>query len=396
MDALFESPWAWVVSGALVVALVYGALLLWQRYTLPLTAPALRDPFVDGLVALAEGDLGAAGGSLERAIELTPEAPWSYLALGVLLCRQGDRPRAARLLQGVLARTDLPGPLAAAAHESLVEVLASDGRLAEAQAWARSLHQPAGMDAVQLERRARVALAARAHGMAHQLATQLERLDRDRGRLLAALELAARAEDLADDGKPAEALKLLKKARARDDSIAAVWALEGQLRLDQGDLERARHALAEAVVRERALALTVLPLLEDAHFERGKVADYEALLHELLERGPRDPLILWALGEHHARRNHLDEAGRVLDEALALAPDFELARQALQQVHARQHGQEPVTVQGIVVRTRCAHCGTADVRGIVRCPACGFVGEILFASALPALPSGPALRAPVL
>ncbi len=378
MEALFDSIWAWLILAALVLAGLY--LATWRLGGRRSVLPAgERDLALEGVLALAAGRGDQAEALLAAAIENDPADPMPYLVFAVALLQRGEAERAARLLQGVLARRDLPAAFTRRAHEVLVEALARSNQTEAAASWARSLDEQIEEDLELLERRARLAMAARSYDTVAHLNARIERLDRGRARTLEALALAAEAEDLADAGRRDEALKLLKKAHARDAGLGVAWALDGELRLEAGDLGKARSALLEALTEQTRLGLVVFPVLEDAHISRGQVADYEAMLYQLLERRPQDPVTLWALGSHHWRRHHLDEAERVLGEAIEVEPSFWRAHRTLAAVAAERRGESPtLPPHRDPPVTRCEACGCEDVRGIVRCPTCAQVGRIVF------------------
>ena len=386
MDALFASHWTWLAIGVLAVMAVFG-LVQWLGGTRRAERPdPNRDFVIESLLALVGGDDGRSEHLLAQAIEEGRSDPRIFLAYGAHLTRRGEAGRAARLFEGLLARGGLEPPIARYTHEALVEALVRGGRSEQAQAWAQRLAEPAHLDAERLERRARLALAARAYEVAEALAARLERVRRDQGRRILALCYAAQAEDKVDQGQRDEASRLLRKALARDRETAAVWALDGQLLLEDGKLDKARAAFFEAIKREAGLGIAVFPELEDAHIEAGQVADFEAMIHELLEVRPHDPVALWALGSHLVRRRHLRDGITTLNEAVEWAPGFALARRELDRARAELEGRpEPIDNEPTDSGTRCTACGTNGVHGIVRCPVCGHVGTIVFIG-VPAAP----------
>ncbi|MBN2358642.1 MAG: hypothetical protein JXR83_04265 [Deltaproteobacteria bacterium] len=387
MDALFASHWTWLAIGVLAVMAIFG-LVQWlggsRRYERP---DPNRDFLVESLLTLVAGDEERCERLLAQAIEQGRSEPRVFLAYGALLTRRGEAGRAARLFEGLLARGGLEPSIARYTHEALVEALVRGGRSEQALSWAARLAEPAHLDADRLERRARLALAARAYEVAESLALRLERLRREQGRRLVALCYAAEAEDKVDRGQRDEAVRLVRKALARDREAAAVWALDGQLLLEDGKLDKARASFLEALKLEAGLGIAVFPELEDAHIEAGQVADFEAMIHALLEARPHDPVALWALGSHLVRRRHLREGMTALGEAVETAPGFALARRELDRARAELEGRpEPIDDEPVDSTTRCSACGTSGVRGIVRCPVCAHVGTIVFLG-VPAAPS---------
>lgn len=387
MDALFASHWTWLAIGVLAVMAVFG-LVQWLGGSRRAERPdPNRDFVVESLLALVGGDDGRSEHLLAQAIEEGRSEPRIFLVYGAHLTRRGEAGRAARLFEGLLARGGLEPAIARYTHEALVEALVRGGRAEQAQAWAARLAEPAHLDAERLERRARLALAARAYDVAESLAARLERVRKEQGRRILALCYAAEAEDKVDQGQRDEASRLLRKALARDREAAAVWALDGQLLLEDGKLDKARASFLEAIKREAGLGIAVFPELEDAHIEAGQVVDFETMIHDVLEVRPHDPVALWALGSHFVRRRHLRDGIAALTEAVESAPGFALARRELDRARAELEGRpEPIESETSDGSTRCTACGSTGVHGIVRCPVCGHVGTIVFVGVPAAAP----------
>jgi len=382
LEALFATPWGWVIAGAILVAVFYGGTL-WvdHRRRRPQPAP-LRNDYIEGLLALTAGDRRRAEQRLASMAEAQPQEALVFLLFGALLTRRGEAARAARLLEGLLVRVDLDPSLASYCREELIAALVRAGRIKEAATWVRRLPTSSSADLELLQRRAGLAMAARAYDVAEVLGTRVERAAQAQGSRLIALSLAAQAEDAADAGDANEALKLVRRAIGKDAEAAVAWALEGELLLQAGKLEKARASFLEALKLEPRLGLAVFPPLEDAHMELGQVAGYEAMVESLLEVRPRDPIALWAIGRHWVRRNHLPEGIKALCDAVEEAPSFWRARRAVARARALQEDRSTPEVTGPTPSaTLCSACGSVGVRGIVRCPVCGQVGTIVFSFA---------------
>lgn len=379
MESLIDSWVTWVVAGVAVLALVFAGSHIVGRLARPRKRPSLQDAFLESLLALAAGRDRFAEARLAQAVEDSPADAQQFLIYGALLLRRGSPQRAARIFEGLLARRDLEAALTLYTEEILVEALLRAKRDEDAASRAMRLDEAVGLDADRLEKRTRLAMAARVYDVAQDLSSRLERMDKPRGQALQALCFAAQAEDLVDAGRADDATKLVKKALARSKELAAAWALEGQLFMESGKLNKARQSFAEALRLEPGFGLAVFPALEDAHIEHGQVADFEAMIHKQLEDRPREPVALWALGSHFIRRRHLQQGATLLQEAVEVAPDFTQAQRELARARAEIDGSAaPIEIRPLDAQTLCQSCGTYGVRGIVRCPVCGQVGLIEF------------------
>lgn len=369
-----------------LIALFYTLPIIWRRWGPRNKALNQQDFALAAFSAQLLQNPQQGQAALQQAIDSQPQDPHPFVLLGMWLSQTDDWRKAKILLSGVLARPQLDLQLRRLAQEFLLETLIRGGEFSAAAAEIEQFAQALTPrdDALQpqtLGRYAELASGAQAYTLCHHLCARLEKIDPEQAQRIEALAYAAEAEQLADSGQNDRALKLVKKAQSRGAKDLVLSCLHGELARRQSDLGAARDAFFHAAVLDPGVILAAFPVLEDSHIEHGEVAEYETLLHKIIEATPHQSVALWALGMHHWRRQHLDEAQRIFQEAANDFADFAPIQRALKtikeaQEHKDLHKSPPQQRQ---VVTRCDHCGREGVQAIVRCPHCHHVGAIHFA-----------------
>ena len=385
-DTAFDSFWTWAVIAAALIVAFYAVPWLWrhwQQKQRPETSH--NDLALEAFACQLQRQNQDLRSKLEAAIELNPQDPKAFILLGLLLSQSGDWQRAEKILRGVLTRATLPTQQRWMAQVFLLECLIRSGDYAEAQQQGDTVKRffdshPELQDSHHYMRLIPLLAAARAYDLARTLRSKLEKISPQDSVEMEALIYASEAEDLVDLQELDQALKLIKKAKSRGADSLLLSCLHGELARRQGLLEDARDAFLDAVLLDPGIGLAAFPILEDSHIELKHVADYENFLHHILEQRPGEPVALWALALHHWRRQHLDEALRILQEAVAENPDFGPTQRALSSLQAGRECSDTFDnqAQTAQVSTRCTHCGAEDVQALVRCPTCKHVGHIHF------------------
>ncbi|MEE4301222.1 MAG: tetratricopeptide repeat protein [Pseudomonadales bacterium] len=132
----------------------------------------------------------------------------------------------------------------------------------------------------------------------------------------------AAAELILRSAGAAELRDYLDALRARHEQEGlTLWLLEGQALLDAEQPAAAVRTLTEALALHAGRA-ELLYARAMAHDANGSFADFESDLSALLELDPDDAMALNALGYTLAdRTDRLEEARRLVERALELAPD---------------------------------------------------------------------------
>jgi tetratricopeptide (TPR) repeat protein len=155
--------------------------------------------------------------------------------------------------------------------------------------------------------------------------------------LEAAPEFAKPAEDLGyllvSTGRAADALPFLERATTLDPSLERAWFNLGKAlailgRGLEADAAFERSFALSPERREMALAAE--------HQKEGRLEEAERLYRQVLHGNPRNVDALRLLAQIASGAGHADDAERMLEEAIRIAPDFLLAILDLGKLHKEQ------------------------------------------------------------
>jgi len=192
-----------------------------------------------GRAALDGGDASEATRRLARAVALAPDDPEAHAALATALLRLGRSDDAARAWMEVVRLQ----PERASAWASLAGALGASGQAARAVAALERASALAPEDAGMTIRLAFARYAAKdIEGAARDLETAARRLGPDVFPHHGALGLL-----LDDLGRRAEAVEWLERSRPGEPEFVAARLRLAERRLESGEVEAARRALAEAL-----------------------------------------------------------------------------------------------------------------------------------------------------
>jgi lipopolysaccharide biosynthesis regulator YciM len=326
--------------------------------------------YLKGVRSMISDDPDAAIEALSDAARLgSPEAVETYLALGALLRRTGDLPRALRLHRNMLHGPGLDPARRVEVERELAEDYRRAGMLDEAaDAYRRLAGQGDGVAAGGL----RDVLLEQGR-LDEALEWHRARCAEDR-RLEAHL-LAAQAR-VRLPGDPAGALERARAAAATDPGCADALVTLAQAEAAGGDGDAAVVSVARALRSDPADALLAWPALEamPSGPALGVVEEVlagrrdDARLHLLRGR------LLAGTGRHH-------EAVEAIRDAMDLDGDGEVTyalREVLREAPAPAPEELPARhdlMVAALLRTvrplRCRRCGAGSATRAWRCPRCG-------------------------
>ncbi|HEX7719975.1 MAG TPA: sulfotransferase [Woeseiaceae bacterium] len=143
-------------------------------------------------------------------------------------------------------------------------------------------------------------------------------------------------------GRGAESIAVLEKAVALDTKHAAAWRSLGDQLSAAGQGKNAE----EAYERHLALSTRHPELVDAANFLRkGNVAKAERLTRDILKKDPTDVVAIRLLASIGIKLGQLEDAERLLERCLQLAPAFHLARHGYAVVLFRRHELEKALEQ---------------------------------------------------
>lgn len=154
------------------------------------------------------------------------------------------------------------------------------------------------------------------------------------------------AETLADNDKVEPAWTVLERALAQfpgDSSLLYTRAMLAEKRGDLGQLERDLRSILQREP-DNAMALNALGYTLSDRTDR--FAEAKALIEKAHQLNPDDPAVLDSLGWINYRLGNLDEAERLLRQALERYPDHEVAAHLGEVLWARGKQREARQVWG--------------------------------------------------
>ncbi len=248
------------------------------------------------------GDRAGAREILSQCIQDPQASPEAFLHLGNLLREEGKADRALSLHQGILARPRIDPAMRRLVELALADDLLELGRLEEAQGRLAKLEEHF-LDEALLERRAWALHRLGRYEESAEVWLRRARLDpkgparREAARYLAEL---AREEHLL--GHDDRARAFARRARDLDPGVATAAAVEGDLRLADGDGETAFRLWMEGLERGDEGRETLLPRLLDLAMRLGRMDSWIERLDRLHAQRPEDSVVWRAVTDLRLRR----------------------------------------------------------------------------------------------
>lgn len=325
-----------------------------------------------------------------RLVEVNNETFETHLALGSLFRRRGEVDRAIRVHQNLVARTNLSLDQRGNALLELSEDYLRAGLFDRAEVLFRELLELHLREGEALRGLREIFQQEKEWEQCLEVAVQLAALT---GEPLGA-EIAHYHCELAEEARRKGDLEgawlQVRLAAAADARGARPNLLQGQLEMEQGDLQAALNSLRRAERQDPDYLSEILPALLDAYQQLGARTD---LLDELMKlyRRRQDPLVMQALAELLKQEQGPAAAAAFVAEHLKQHPDLagvELLLTLGSELPAEEAGG--VTrfdlLLGVTRRLlqkqppyRCHQCGFVARRIHWQCPRCNRWGSVKWA-----------------
>lgn len=382
-----ETPQGLAVGIAALVALLLLVFVL-GRYLFPKVtgnAPTYRDHLLTSLDAITAMLTNNIDQAIERLVDLVradTETIEGYFALGSLYREKGEYERALRVFQNLVLRPDLSDRMRGLTYTHLALTQERAGLIDEAQ---HSLEKVIAFFPKNLSAHRKLQHIYEERG-AWQKAIDLQptiiRLLRREGRqdeveLLSYLlvELGRNQMRL---NQHEQALKSLKKARNLNPGSPFVLMALADTHILLKDYKRAIGLYAKAVEQDVSLDVLIYPKLRRLYEKRERLEQYVAYLKGRFEQQP-DAVVGIQLGRELLISQSLEEAQRVIESVVALAPDNIEVRQL--QATLVQALDDRIATAGFLksfsatscetpLTFHCRGCGHTAKTGFWRCPQC--------------------------
>jgi lipopolysaccharide biosynthesis regulator YciM len=333
--------------------------LAWRRKKPTLRGPSeVAQAWRRGLRAAVSEDWLSVETWLERIVEAESTDLDAYHALARLYRRQGAVGRAIRMHQNLLLQANLPKKDRVDGLFELARDFEDGGFGDRAAATYEEFLDLQPRHAETLERIIPLLANQREFARALVLVKRLRRLNSEVSEKLEIELLLDHARCSLDEGDHDTARKALKRCLRRQKTCAKAWTLLGELETERGKAAKALDAWKHAASSDPDIARELYSKIPAGFAAKGKAADFDAYLREILTKRPDDAFARIALARALASRgeNHtsIEDLSRAIELSSDGAPDSdsialraELGRQLL----ATHQDAEALKAYGELIKT---------------------------------------------
>jgi len=296
--------------------------LAWGRKKPTLHRPDdLAQAWRRGLRAAVSEDWPSAETWLERIVEADSADLDAYHALARLYRRQGAVGRAIRMHQNLLLQADLSKNDRIDGLFELARDFEAGGFSDRAAATYEEFLDLRPRHAEAIERIIPLLSDQREFTRALALIKRLRRLDVEAAERLETELLLDRARCALNEGDHDTARKALKRLLRRHKTCAKAWAMLGELETERGKTAKALDAWKRAATSDAEVARELYSKIQAGFAAKGKPADFDAYVRDILTARPTDAFALVALARALASRGETHAAIEELSRAIELGSD---------------------------------------------------------------------------
>ena len=331
----------------------------------------VRNPYVDGLTRLIDGDSAGAFEKLEQSVRSGYAPADAYIRLGRMLRERGDATRALQIHKSLTVRDDLTRGEKLQLFLDMAEDYSALDRSDQAVNVLDTAARRMGMKEPRVFRI--LARESQRLGRTEESYNYMKEWKKAGGvgdRELA-LFLASAGSALVDDGGEREGRRLLERALKHDPECAPALMSVGDASELAGRMDDAILRWREAVQLSAELAPVVLRRLERATFQTGSFSDMERVYREVLASRPDDEAATLALAAFYKKQGRGEDAIVLLEDFRSEHSDAMRPTLLLTTLYATERGNDSIT--SLLAETRSE---TERVR-TCSCQSCGYVSEAM-------------------
>jgi len=338
-----------------------------------------KNPFVDGMAALLDGEYTAALGYFRDAVRSEPQNVDAYLRLGDAMRETGDLARATQIHRELTVRTTMPKNAMARVLLSLARDYRKAQRLDRAAASYEQMLELRPKDEKAMNELLEVYEDLGEWDKAYEIRRDISKTRRiDDTRALALYKAYVGKSYLdRDDLKNAESS--LKDALKIDSECAAAYLYLGDVYYAQGAIDDAISSWRRIVTLFPKIAYTTFRRLERAFYEKGRFEKIVDLYNDVLERNPNDVTTIMTLANIHRKKGNIEEALRLCKAALEAEPGSRRVKQAMARLYYEK-GDIEASLKAMVEAFNgfssddehyvCGNCDYKSNEVLWRCPRC--------------------------
>ena len=371
------------MSSLFIVIIVCVLALIVYRVTATIMAKRRRgggkNPYVDGITAIIDGDMEAALNSFKQAVREEPQSIDAYLRLGDVLRETGDVPRAIQIHRELTVRTGVPKDAMARIMLSLARDYARSKRWDRASATYETLLKLSSQHETALREVLEVYEEMGEWDKAYLTRREISKITRVDDTHDLALYKAYVGKRYLDGGRLKEAESSLKDAIKIDSDCVPGFLYLGDLYYQEGKIDDAISSWRRIVTTYPEVAYVTFRRLEKAFYEKGRFEKIIDLYNDVLERNPGDVRTLMTLAYIQRRKGNLDDAISLCKTALDFEPGSRSVKQALARLYYEK-GEIELSLKTMVEAFNgfptddetytCENCGYKVNEALWRCPRC--------------------------
>jgi lipopolysaccharide biosynthesis regulator YciM len=338
-----------------------------------------KNPYVEGIAALLDGDYGAALTSFRDAVRSEPQNLDAYLRLGDALRESGDLARATQIHRELTVRTTIPKATMARVLLSLARDYRKAERPDRAAAIYEQVRELRPRDEKAMNELLDVYEQLGEWDKAYLVRRDLSKIKRVDDTHALALYKAYVGKSYLDRDNLKEAESSLKDALKIDSECAAACLYLGDVYYATGSIDDAISSWRRIVTLFPAIAYTTFKRLEKAFYEKGRFEKIVDLYNDVLERNPSDVTTMMTLANIHRKKGNIEEALRLCKAALEADPGSRKVKQALARLYYEK-GDIEASLKAMVEAFNgfssddehyvCRDCDYKSNEVLWRCPRC--------------------------
>jgi lipopolysaccharide biosynthesis regulator YciM len=338
-----------------------------------------KNPYVEGIAALLDGEYAAALSSFREAVRSEPQNTDAYLRLGDAMRETGDLARATQIHRELTVRTTIPKHTMARVLLSLARDYRKAQRLDRAAASYEQVLEIKARDEKAMNELLEVYEELGEYGKAYLIRRDLSKIRRVDDTHALALYKAYVGKSYLDRNNLEEAEVNLKDALKIDSECAAAYLHLGDVYYAKGAIDDAISSWRRIVTLFPGIAYVTFRRLEKAFYEKGRFEKIVDLYSDVLERNPSDVTTMMTLANIHRKKGNLDEALRLCRAALDADPGSRRVKQALARLYYEK-GEIEMSLRAMVEAFNgfssdeehyiCSNCDYKSNEVLWRCPRC--------------------------
>jgi len=368
----------WIILIACVVAVIFHRV--WVSIASKRRRTSGKNPYVEGVSALLDGDYEAAMGFFKQAVRDDPQDIDPYLRLGDVFRETGDTKRAIQMHRELTVRPSMQKSVLARVLLSLARDYVKAKRMDRGAATYEQVLETQPRNEKAMNELLAVYEEMGEWDKAYLIRRNISKVTKVDDTRFLALYKAYVGKQYMDRGDLKKAESSLKDAVKIDSECASAYLYLGDVYYAEGNIDNAISSWRRIVTLFPDIAHITFRRLEKAFYEKGRFEKIVDLYNDVLDRNPGDVSTLMTLANIHRKKGNLDDALRMVQTALEFDPKSRRVKQALAKLYY-ERGDTEQSLRAMVEAFNgfssddeqydCSNCCYKSNDVLWRCPKCG-------------------------